>query len=114
MACCPTATDRQAATVATAPRAHVHLHLPALGEGVAFYRAFLGVEPVKLAAGYAKFLPGWAPLNLALSPHAGGGGLAGHLGLQLASREAVAAQLARVRAAGLPVRVEEDVDCCYA
>jgi catechol 2,3-dioxygenase-like lactoylglutathione lyase family enzyme len=119
MACCPpattsTTTAARTGAVATVPRAHVHLHLPDLAAGVAFYRAFLGVEPVKLAAGYAKFLPGWAPLNLALSPHAGPAGLVGHLGLQLASREAVAAQLARVRAAGLPVRVEQDVDCCYA
>jgi len=56
-----------------------------------------------------KFLPPQATLNLALT--AGRVGHSGHFGLQLDSLEAVATELARVRAAGFTPRVEENVDC---
>jgi lactoylglutathione lyase len=100
----------------TEPKVHVHLHVPDLAEAVAFYRKFLGVEPTKQKPGYAKFLPRWAPVNLALSEHGAAerGSTVSHLGLQLLSREAVRDQLARVRSAGLPVREEMGVTCCHA
>jgi catechol 2,3-dioxygenase-like lactoylglutathione lyase family enzyme len=118
--CAPTSTT--SAAVATPPQAistpkvHIHLHVPDLAESVAFYRAFFGVVPVKEHAGYAKFLPDWAPVNLALSAHAGAGGdpVVSHLGIQLPDAAAVRHHLARVQAAGLKARVEMGVDCCYA
>lgn len=96
---------------------HVHLHVSDLARSRDFYERFLGVAPTKLEADYAKFLPRFAPLNLALSRRAGAVPtelLAGHFGLQLESTEAVRAELVRVRAAGLAVREEMGVDCCYA
>ena len=62
-----------------------------------------------------KFLPEWAPVNLALS----GGGTAGagtidHVGVQVDAVPTVIAELARVKAAGLPVREEMGVNCCHA
>jgi len=36
-------------------KVHVALNTPAFDASVAFYRAFLGIEPVKLKPGYAKF-----------------------------------------------------------
>jgi hypothetical protein len=36
------------------------------------------------------------------------------VGVQLGSRDAVVRELARVKAAGLPVREERGVDCCHA
>lgn len=94
---------------------HVHLHVSDLEVSRAFYERFLGAGPVKLRPGYAKFLPAFAPINLALSQgEAGPGKSVDHLGFQVASRELVRALLARVRAAGLEVREEMDVDCCHA
>jgi catechol 2,3-dioxygenase-like lactoylglutathione lyase family enzyme len=95
---------------------HVHLHTPDLERAIAFYRAFLGTDPVKQKPGYAKFLPAWAPVNLALSEHsaAAHGSTVSHLGIQLTSPQAVQEQLARIRAAGLPVREEMGVTCCHA
>ena len=80
-----------------------------------FYEKFLGGNPVKVKQGYVKFLPEWAPVNLALST--GGHSAAGtidHVGVQVDSVETVMSQLARVKAAGLPVKEEMGVNCCHA
>ena len=100
----------------TLPRVHLHLAVSDLAKSRAFYEAFLGAAPVKVKDGYLKFLPDWAPLNLALSeggPAAGPDRVA-HQGVQVGSRAEVLAHLARVRRAGLPVREEFGVDCCHA
>ncbi|HYC78538.1 MAG TPA: ArsI/CadI family heavy metal resistance metalloenzyme [Planctomycetota bacterium] len=98
------------------PKIHVHLHAKDLDASRAFYRAFLGVEPVKDKPGYLKFLPRFAPLNLAISAHASAdrGGSVSHLGMQLDSVADVMRELARVKAAGLAVVEEMGVDCCHA
>lgn len=100
----------------TLPRVHVHLTVSDLARSRAFYEAFLGAPPVKVKHGYVKFLPDWAPLNLALSEGgpAAGAGPVSHQGVQVASRTEVLAHLARVRQAGLSVREEFGVDCCHA
>ncbi len=89
---------------------HVHLSVRDLAASRDFYRAFLGAAPVKEKPDYVKFLPTQAPLNLAMKAGVGGHH-PGHFGLQFETPEAVAAELARVRAAGLEPRVERDVDC---
>ncbi len=123
MPCCPATPEptSSASNEAAPPSAvaqtnvHVHLHVADLASAVGFYRAFLGAEPVKLKPGYAKFLPTWAPVNLALSELATAtGGAVSHLGIQLPTRESVKDHLRRVETAGLPVRVEMGVDCCHA
>src|ERR1043165_7549668 len=96
---------------------HVHLHVADLARSRDFYERFLGVAPTKSAADYAKFLPRFAPLNLALSPRptrSTGPALVGHFGLQLDSSADVQRELARVRTASIPVVEETGVDCCYA
>jgi len=96
------------------PRVHVHLHVRDLARSREFYTAFLGA-PVKVKPDYAKFLPEFGPLNLALTPGGEAGrGTVGHMGLQLGSSAEVRAQLARVRSAGLPVLEEMNVECCHA
>ena len=94
---------------------HVHLHVRDLAASRAFYERFLGAPPVKEKPGYAKFLPAFAPINLALSAgDSKPGNAVDHLGFQVESRELVRDLLARVKATGLEVREEMDTDCCHA
>jgi catechol 2,3-dioxygenase-like lactoylglutathione lyase family enzyme len=98
-------------------KVHIHIHVSDLAKSRDFYRKFLGVTPVKEKPGYIKFLPAFAPINLALSqdlPIGGGEGGVHHLGIQVDSTETVMAHLARVQALGIPVQVEMGVDCCHA
>jgi catechol 2,3-dioxygenase-like lactoylglutathione lyase family enzyme len=96
-------------------KVHLHLHVADLTKSRDFYEKFLGGDPVKVKQGYVKFLPDWAPVNLALSAggHVGAGTI-DHVGVQVDSVETVLAQLGRVKAAGLPVTEEMGVDCCHA
>lgn len=98
-------------------RVHIHLSASDLAASRRFYETFFGVAPVKVREGYAKFLPGFAPVNLAITqsaPADAGHRPVNHLGVELDSSEAVFQHLARVRAAGLSVRVQERVNCCHA
>ena len=96
-------------------RVHLHLHVSDLAKSREFYEKFLGTGPVKVKDGYVKFLPEWAPVNLALSDGgAAGSGTIDHVGVQVDAVPTVIAELARVKAAGLAVREEMGVDCCHA
>src|SRR5256714_11386771 len=99
-----------------APKIHVHMAVSNLGKSREFYEKFFGVTPVKVKAGYVKFLPRFGPLNLALSEaHPGGaGGHVDHMGIQVESQDVVVRELERVKAAGLAVREEFSVNCCHA
>ena len=58
-------------------KVHLHVHVSDLTKSREFYEKFLGGNPVKVKEGYVKFLPEWAPVNLALSggrPHWSGHG----------------------------------------
>src|SRR5439155_1077870 len=71
-------------------KAHVALNTPHFEESVRFYRAFLGLEPVKLKPGYAKFDVAEPPLNLTLNASTTSClGALNHLGIQVASTAAV-------------------------
>ncbi len=96
-------------------KVHLHMHVADLAKSRDFYEKFLGGRPVKEKAGYFKFLPEWAPVNLALTEgRPTGEGIVDHVGIQVDSPETVMAHLARVKAAGLPVREEIGVNCCHA
>ena len=96
-------------------KVHLHMHVSDLAKSRHFYERFLGSDPVKVKQGYVKFLPEWAPVNLALSTggHVGAGTI-DHVGVQVDSVETVMAQLARIKAAGLAVTEEMGVNCCHA
>ena len=96
-------------------KVHLHVHASDLARSREFYQRFFGGAPVKEKPGYVKFLPDWAPVNLALSEGRGGSaGPVDHVGIQVESPEMVMAQLARVKSAGLAVREEMGVNCCHA
>ena len=99
-----------------APKVHIHMTVSNLEKSRAFYEKFFGTAPVKVKPGYVKFLPPFGPLNLALSEAAPveSRGHVDHMGIQVESAEIVMRELARVKAAGLPVREEMGVNCCHA
>ena len=99
-----------------APKVHVHMTVSDLEKSRAFYEKFFGTAPVKVKPGYVKFLPGFGPLNLALSQAAPGEGRGhvDHMGIQVESAEIVTRELTRVKAAGLLGREEMGVNCCHA
>jgi len=99
-----------------APKVHVHMAVSNVDKSREFYEKFLGVAPVKVKAGYVKFLPQFGPLNLALSQAhpSNQGGHVDHMGIQVESQAVVVREMERVKAAGLPVREEFSVDCCHA
>ena len=96
-------------------KVHLHLHVSDLEKSRQFYENFLGASPVKVKPGYVKFLPEWAPVNLALSTGgATGAGTINHVGVQVDTVETVMNQLTRVKRSGLPVLEEMGVNCCHA
>ncbi len=96
-------------------KTHVALNTPRFQESVAFYRAFFGIEPVKLKPGYAKFDVAEPPLNLTLNASTTlCVGALNHLGIQVGSTAAVEEAAARLKTAGLATFAERDTDCCYA
>ena len=96
-------------------KVHLHMHVSDLDKSRDFYRRFFGQGPVKEKTGYVKFLPEWAPVNLALSTGGqAGAGTIDHVGVQVDSVDMVMTQLARVKEAGLPVTEEMGVNCCHA
>jgi catechol 2,3-dioxygenase-like lactoylglutathione lyase family enzyme len=96
-------------------KAHVALNVRDVARSIEFYRRLLGLEPVKVRPGYAKFDVAQPPLNLTLNevPFNERGALS-HLGLQVATTADVLAMRARWRAAGLDTYDEMQTDCCYA
>ncbi len=97
-------------------KVHVALNTPRFDESVRFYRTFLGLEPVKLKPGYAKFDVIEPGLNLTLNASNGidSPGALNHLGIQVQSTDAVKAAAERLKAEGLATFEEENTDCCYA
>src|SRR5438552_16694819 len=93
-------------------KAHLALNTPHFEESVRFYRAFLGLEPVKLKPGYAKFDVAEPPLNLTLNASTTSClGALNHLGIQVASTAAVEEAKRRPEAVGLATGAERTPDC---
>ena len=97
-------------------KVHVALNVNDVEESVKFYQAMFGAEPVKHKPGYAKFDIAEPALNLTLN-YTGAvenQGALNHLGVQVASTDAVLHAKARLEEAGLATFDEMGADCCYA
>lgn len=98
-------------------RVHIHLSVADLARTGKFYEKFFGVAPAKSKDDHLKFLPLFAPINLAISPSrasSNGAPAINHLGIEVDSSDTVLRHLERVKAAGLQVREQLNVSCCYA
>jgi catechol 2,3-dioxygenase-like lactoylglutathione lyase family enzyme len=96
-------------------KAHLALNVKSVEKSMEFYRKMLGLEPVKVRRGYAKFDVQNPPLNLTLNEVAfKERGALSHLGIQVASTEDVLAMRRTWAERGLPTHEEMQTNCCYA
>ncbi len=100
-------------------RVQLALNVADLDAAVAFYGRLFAVEPSKRRPGYAAFVVAEPPLKLVLveNPEVRGDGVAGalnHLGVEVASSEAVDAAARRLTGEGLDVLTQDATTCCYA
>jgi len=100
---------------AAGARFHISLNVKSLDRSVEFFRVFLGREPAKCRADYAKFEMDDPPLVLSLEPFAAQpGGNLNHLGFRMPDSAALVEVQRRLELAGISTRREEGVECCYA
>jgi hypothetical protein len=100
-----------------APRVHLSLRVqPVLLEAMTdFYATLFGAPPRKRHADHVQFDLAEPALNLSFVPTTSARtGELDHLGIQVFSPEALDAAAARLLAAGLVLREEHEVACCYA
>jgi catechol 2,3-dioxygenase-like lactoylglutathione lyase family enzyme len=102
---------------ATGGRIHMGLAVANLQRSQEFYRQLFQQEPTKVRPHYARFEVADPPLNLALNEVGGPTGPnnpVAHFGIEVQSAQAVQDYAQRLRQAGLAIRTEERVTCCYA
>ena len=96
-------------------RVQLALNVSDLDQAVRFYSTLFDTAPAKLHPGYANFAVDDPPLKLVLLETAGGSGpRLNHLGVEMASSEAVVATGRRLAGDGLHTATEDQVSCCYA
>jgi catechol 2,3-dioxygenase-like lactoylglutathione lyase family enzyme len=95
-------------------RLQLALNVEDIDAAVAFYSTLFDTAPAKRRPGYANFAIEEPSLKLVLFENPGHSGTLNHLGVERDSVEEVQSEAARLEAAGLPLRVEGDVVCCYA
>lgn len=96
-------------------RVQLALSVADLEGSIAFYTALLGTGPAKRRPGYANFAVTEPPLKLVLiEGEPGQDTRLDHLGVEVATTEAVTAASTRLAAAGLTTDDEPDTTCCYA
>jgi catechol 2,3-dioxygenase-like lactoylglutathione lyase family enzyme len=102
--------------IETPGRLQLALNVRNLDEAIAFYGRMFGAKPHKVRPGYANFAIENPPLKLVLieQPDTTADRALNHLGVEVFSTQEVVRQTQRFSAEGMPVTIEEGVDCCYA
>ena len=97
-------------------RVHLNLDVRDLTRSVAFYGTLFGTMPSKLESDYANWRLDAPGLHLALvhKPQHEPAETDQHFGIEIMDDDALFTWRDRVKAAGIDVRVEEAVTCCYA
>src|SRR6185503_9414931 len=80
-------------------RVQLALNVDNLDASIAFYSRLFGTQPAKVRSGYANFAVAEPPLKLVLIENPGQGGSLNHLGVEVFSREEVAAAEERLATA---------------
>jgi len=95
-------------------RLQLALNVDDIDAAVEFYSTLFDTAPAKRRPGYANFAIAEPALKLVLFENPAESGTLNHLGVERDSMEDVEAEADRLEAAGLGLRVESDVVCCYA
>jgi len=96
-------------------RFHLSLNVASLERAIGFFKVFFDREPAKCRPDYAKFELDDPPLVLSLEPFAAQpGGNLNHLGFRMPDSAALVEVQRRLELAGIQMRREEGVECCYA
>ena len=95
-------------------RVQLALNVDDLDEAITFYSKLFHTTPAKVKPGYANFAVTEPPLKLVLLENPGKGGTINHLGVEVESREAVHAEIARLTGEGLFTDEEIGTTCCFA
>src|ERR1700749_3768915 len=96
-------------------RVQLALNVAKLDEAIGFYSRLFATEPAKVRPGYANFAVVDPPLKVVLIEDAAQvPGSLNHLGIEVESRDEVAAAQSRLSAVDLVTAVEEQVSCCFA
>jgi catechol 2,3-dioxygenase-like lactoylglutathione lyase family enzyme len=95
-------------------RVQLALNVADLEAATRFYTDLFGVGPAKQRTGYANFEVADPPLKLVLFENAGAASPLNHLGVEVASTDAVSAASQRFEAAGLRHSFAESDRCCHA
>jgi catechol 2,3-dioxygenase-like lactoylglutathione lyase family enzyme len=96
-------------------RVQLALRVADLEAAVDFYSRLFGTAPAKRRPGYANFAVAEPPLKLVLlEGEPGEATRMDHLGVEVPTAGEVTAATARLAAAGLATRVEDNTTCCYA
>jgi len=95
-------------------RLQLALNVDDIDAAVAFYSTLFDTAPAKRRPGYANFAVVDPPLKLVLFENPAATGTLNHLGVERDSMAQVEAEADRLEAAGLDLRAEGDVVCCYA
>lgn len=94
-------------------RFHVHLAVPEIDAGVAFYSKMFGSEPTVTKGDYAKWMLDDPRINFAISTRGETVGL-NHLGMQVDEEAELLAMREQAEHADLAVLDEPDAACCYS
>lgn len=98
-------------------RVHIGISVSNLEASKAFYRNLFGVEPSKVRDDYANWRLDAPAIHLALThdpevkraqPHER------HYGIELFDMAELSTWQARLQKLGMPLKLEEEVTCCYA
>ena len=96
-------------------RVQLALNVSDLQAAIQHYTTLFGTPPAKVKPGYANFAIAQPPLKLVLIENADAvHGSINHLGVEVNTREEVAAEHKRVTDAGLASVVDGETTCCFA
>ena len=94
-------------------RFHVHVSVPSVDEGVAFYSRLFAAEPSVVRHDYAKWMLEDPRVNFAISARGRDAGV-NHLGFQVATDDDLQSMRDAAREADIEALAEDGAQCCYA